>query len=78
MILDTVGPQIPSWTSVTLWIHYFEESLFCLALLHEGFTVTMGSSAETSQYICIPAQFIAENGLCADQYFEPCILKSGF
>ena len=60
-------------------MQYFEESLFCPALLDEGLTVmTTGSSAQTLEYICIPPLFIAENGLCVDQYFEPCILKLGF
>lgn len=49
------------------------------ALLHKGLSVaTRGSPARMSEYIRVPAQFIAENRLCVVRYFKPGILKVCF
>lgn len=71
----TDSPQIPWWIFITLWIQHFNKGLFCPAVLHEGH---IGSFEQTSEYICIPAQFIVKNVLCVDQHFWISILKLGF
>lgn len=75
MILCTDGPQIPWWIFITQWIQHFKKGLFWPAVLHDGPT---GSFEQTSEYICVPAQFIAKNVLSVNQHFWTSILKLGF